>query len=143
MTRAQRRAMKRNAADAAARMAAACYYFQSGGLVRIMDRHAKAVLRRGFQALLRAGGVPHAMPITQAEAEGFPHHRGQVLPGGVTWRAVGFDADRRAAYALQSARDDMGDDDNANEAARTLALIRLAGMIASRGFPMGEPRGTA
>ena len=131
------------AADTAARMAATCYDLQSGGLLRITDRHAKAALRRGFEALLRAGGVPQAMPVTQAEAEGFPHHRGQVLPGGVTWLAVGFDADRRAAYALQSARDDMGDDDKANDAARTLALIRLADLTASRGFPMGEARGTA
>ena len=76
------------------------------------------------------------MTITEAEAEGFPHHRGQVLPGGVTWLAVGFDADRRAAYALQSARDDMGDDDKANDAVRTLALIPLGGMTATRGFPI-------
>ena len=35
---------------------------------------------------------------------------GQVLPGGVTWLALGFDSDGLAAYTLQSARDDMGDD---------------------------------
>ena len=42
------------------------------------------------------------MPIRQAEAEGFPHHRLQVLPGGVTWLALGFDADRHAAVATAS-----------------------------------------
>ena len=58
LTRARRGAMKRNAADTAARMAAACCEFPSGGLVRITDRHAKAALRREFEPLLRAGRSP-------------------------------------------------------------------------------------
>ena len=44
-------------AETAAGMAAACYDFQSGGQVRITDRHAKAAPRRGFEALLRPGGA--------------------------------------------------------------------------------------
>lgn len=143
MNRAQRRALKREAADTAARMAAASYDFQAGGVVRITEPQAKAALRRGFEALLQKGGIPQALPITQAEAEGFPCHKGEVLPGGVTWLAVGFDADLRATYALQSARDDEGDDTKANDAARALALVRLAGMTATRGFPIGETRENA
>lgn len=143
MNRTQRRALARNADEAAAKMAAVSYDFQSGGLVRITDRHAIAALQRGFAAMLKARGKPQAIPITADEAKGFPHHQGQVLPGGVTWLAVGLDADHRATYALQSARDDRGNDDRANDTARSLALLRLAGMTASRGFPMGETRGTA
>lgn len=143
MNRKQRRALRARAEDAAARMAAAAYDFQSGGLVRITNRHAQAALRRCFAALMEAGGKPQAQRITDAEAEGFPRHRGQALPGGVTWLAVGFDADMRATYALQSARDDTGDNDRADATARALALLRLAGMTTTRGFPMGETRGSA
>ena len=143
MNRAQRRAIARRADDTAAVMAAACYDFEGGGLVRITDLNAQAALRRGFAALLKAGGNPQATPLTQAEAEGFPRHKDNPLPGGVTWLAVGLDPDTRATYALQTARDDEGDDDRANEAARALALVRLASMAATRGFPVGKTRGTA
>ncbi|WP_415393155.1 hypothetical protein [Paracoccus sp. SJTW-4] len=143
MNRAQRRILSSNADKTAAKMAAATYDFQSGGLVRVTDRRAIGALQRGFAAMLRARGEPQAIAITPEEAEGFPHHRGHVLPGGVTWLAVGLDAGYRATYALQSARDDAGDSKRANETARSLALLRLASLAATGGFPIGETRGTA
>ena len=86
INRAQRRARKRDAAATAARLVARCYDFgPSGGLVPIESPHARAALCRASEALLRGGGAPVAIAVTQTEAKGFPATspaRGptQVLP---------------------------------------------------------------
>lgn len=139
--RAQRRAMKMNAKATAAKLAARCYDFHRGVIVPVTDKRAIAVLTRAFTLLLRAGGRPMAVPITEAEALGFPGHEITRLPGGVTCLAVGIDTEGRASYALQSA---AGlDRAAAHDAARDRALSRLAGICATPGFPMGEAKGRA
>ena len=96
---------------------------------------------RAFTLLLRFEGKPVAVPLSEAEAMGFPAHKRACLPGGVTWLAVGLDPEMRASYALQSAAGP--DRAAAHEAARELALSRLTGLCATPGFPMGPPRGRA
>lgn len=140
-SRAQRRLLKRKAGETAAKMAACCYDFHGGSLVPVTTPVAVAALTRAFTLLLRAGVQPMALPISEAEALGFPRHARDRLPDGVTWLAVGLDADGRGTYALQSAA--SSDRAEAHEAARCLAPSRLALTRATPGFPMGKPRGRA
>lgn len=140
--RAQRRRMKGAAAPTAALMAARCYDFQSGGdLVRITAPAAVAALTRAFALLLRFGGQPVAVPIAEAEARGFPRWSREVVPGGVTWLAVGMDTEGRASYALQTASSPFTA--FAHEAAREKALRSLAHVCATAGFPVSGSRGKA
>ncbi|WP_170317583.1 hypothetical protein [Paroceanicella profunda] len=143
-TRAQRRALRRQAEDVAARMAAVAYDFEGEQVERISDRHAKAALRRAFHALLLAGGEPLAIRLSEQEARGFPRYRSRELPGGVTWLAVGFDPAGHASYAMQSARANGGiSEEMSSEAAKVLALCRLAEIAARPGLPIGTPKGRA
>ena len=139
--RAQRRALKHKAETAAARLASQCYDFEGGGLARVTDPAAIAALARAFAHLLRNGGRPLAVPISEAEAAGFPRWTAERVPGGVTWLAVGLDTELRASYALQSALG--GNRALSHEAARAIALSRLAGLCATAGFPMGMTQGRA
>ena len=137
LNRAERRAMKHKAGEVAAKLASRCYDFQAAALVPVTDSQAIVALTRAFTLLLRAGGQPMAVPISAAEAAGFPRWAADRAPGGVTWLAVGMDAERRASYALQSAA--SPERALARETARALALSRLAGVCATPGFPMGAP----
>lgn len=77
------------------------------------------------------------MPLSEAEAEAhaFPLHEGEkrLLPGGVTWLAVGVDVSGRAAYSMQCAKDESRA--LAHEAARAMALSRLRASLDMPGFP--------
>ncbi|MEI4471505.1 hypothetical protein [Frigidibacter sp. MR17.24] len=140
-TRAQRRAMKRKADTVAGILASSCYDFHGGGTVAVTHPVAIAALRRAFALVLRSGGKPVAVPLSEAEAEAFPRYRADRVPGGVTWLAAGLDPEERATYALQSAG--STDRAEAHEVARMLALARLAFTAATPGFPITETRGTA
>lgn len=139
--RAQRRAMKGKADATAAKLASRCYDFEGGGIVPVTDARAIAALTRAFALMLRCGGKPVALPLSRAEAEGFPRYRNASLSGGVSWLAVGLDRDRRASYALQTAA--AAGAGMAHDAARALALARLSELCATSGFPMAAPMGRA
>jgi len=116
-TRAQRRALKRNAPISAARMVARCYDFgPKGGLVPIDNPNARAALCRAFEALLCGGGRPLAITLSPAEAKGFPRYI--AGPWTHTSLAAGFDPDGRACFSLRSATSLLGDDAEAESAAR-------------------------
>lgn len=133
MNRKARRAMRGKAAPAAALMAACCFDFQNGEARPIKDPPAVAALARAFELMIRAGGKPVAIPISEAAALGFPERKADNLPGGVTWLAVGTDLQGRGSYALHSAQ--SADRAHAHEAARALALAHLAEVCATVGFP--------
>lgn len=133
LTRAQRRAMKSKAPATAAVMAACCFDFLKDGMKPITHPHAVAALTRAFRRMIEAGGKPVAIPVSEAEALGFPERKADHLPGGVTWLAVGLDVQGRGTYALHSAESE--DKATAHEVARTLALARLAEVCATAGFP--------
>ncbi|MEI4473351.1 hypothetical protein [Frigidibacter sp. MR17.24] len=138
--REKRRAMRRKAESVAAKLAACCCDFQSGGLVPVTHPLAVAALTRAFTLVLRAGGEPVAIPLSEAEANAFPRYRQALEPGTVTWLAAGLDPDERGTYALQSAGStDRGD---AHDAARAMALARLAETAATADFP-GQSKGAA
>ena len=97
INRAQRRALKRDAVATATRLVARCYDIgPHGGLAPIENPHARAALCRAFEALLRGGGAPVAIAVTQTEAKGFPRY----IPGPWTHSslAAGFDPDCRACF---------------------------------------------
>lgn len=131
--RAQRRAMKRKAPANAAVMAACCFDFLKDGMKPITHPEAVAALTRAFRRLIEAGGKPVALPVTEAEALGFPERKADHLPGAVTWLAVGLDVQGRGSYALHSAL--SPDRETAHDVARTLALAQLAAVCAYPGFP--------
>ena len=141
MNRAQRRAMKGSADSLASTIAGRCYDIHGAGLQRVCDPHSIKALTRAFALLLRSGGQPLAVPISEAEARGFPRFDGSLFTGGVSWLAVGMDAENRASYTLQTAKGD--DRSAAHEVARSLALSRLGLVCATAGFPMGEGMGPA
>ena len=142
LNRAQRRAFKRQAAATAALLASRCYdYDQGGAVVAVTHPRAVAALARAFTLLLRFGGAPVAVPLSQAEAEGFPRWRANRIPDGVTWLAVGMDLEGRASYALQAASSPAPA--LAHHAAEARALADLARICATRGFPIGATRGRA
>jgi hypothetical protein len=120
MNRAHRRAIRGSAKATAAVLAGRCY---------------------DFALLLRNGGRPVAVPVSETEARGFPRWAAMTLPDGVTWLAVGMDGDGRASYSLHTASSPIRA--LAHDAARVLALSKLAAICATRGFPMGPARGAA
>lgn len=56
----------------AAKLASRFYDFQDGGIVPVTDPRAIGALPRAFTLLLRNGGQSLAVPLSEAEAEGFP-----------------------------------------------------------------------
>ncbi|WP_283179031.1 hypothetical protein [Gemmobacter sp. 24YEA27] len=133
--RHQRRAMKRNAAANAALLARCCFDYDGNAMLPVADPLAITVLERAFTRMMQAGGEPMAVPLSEAEACAFPLHEGEkrLLPGGVTWLAVGVDVSGRGTYAMQCAKD--GSRALAHEAARAMALSRLRASLDMPGFP--------
>src|SRR5690606_26378054 len=106
-------------------------------LVPVTDARAIATLTRAFALLLRSGGRPVAVPLSDAAAMAFPRHA--CIPGGVTWLAVGIDLEYRASYVLQSA---IGSDPAlTHEAARERALSRLCRDMRHGGLSHGRSNG--
>lgn len=141
LTRAQRRAMKSKAPASAAVMAACCFDFLKDGMKPITHPQAVAALTRAFRRMIEAGGKPLAIPVSEAEALGFPERKADHLPGGVTWLAVGLDVQGRGSYALHTALSE--DKATAHEVARALALARLAEVCSFPGFPKVAKGGVA
>lgn len=135
MTRTQRRALKANAVALAARLAESTFDFEGGALVPVSDPKALGALRRAMTLMLRAGGEPVAVPVSEAEASGFPCHKDRQIPGAKTWLAVGLDVDGRGTYALHSVWAEAGS--VAHDVARGLALARLEGLVKTKGFKVG------
>lgn len=133
--RQERRALKRNAAANAVKLARCCFDYNGKDMLPVTDPVAVAVLERTFTRMLEAGGQPMALPISEAEAMAFPFHRGQVriIPNGVTWIAVGMDVSGRGSYSIQCAHDENRA--LAHEAARAMALSRLRASLGEAGFP--------
>jgi hypothetical protein len=118
-------------------MALRCYDFHAGGgMVPVTDPAAIAALTRAFTLLLRFGGAPVAVPISEAEAAGFPRWSGKAEAWGVNWLAVGLDLEGRGTYALQSASSDVPA--LAHEHAREKALQSLSANCATRASPWGR-----
>lgn len=141
LNRSQRRAMKSRAPATAAVMAACCFDFLKDGMKPITHPQAVAALTRAFRRMIEVGGKPVAIPVSEAEALGFPERKPDHLPGGVTWLAVGLDVQGRGTYALHSALSE--DKPTAHEVARTLALARLAEVCSFPGFPKVAKGGVA
>lgn len=139
--RNQRRALKRNAAANAAMLARCCFDYDGAAMLPVTDLLAITTLERAFTRMLQAGGEPMAVPLTEAEARAFPLHEGEkrLLPGGVTWLAVGMDVSGRAAYSMRCAKD--ANRALAHDAAKAMALARLRASLDMAGFPAWQKVG--
>lgn len=75
------------------------------------------------------------VPLSEAEARAFPLHEGEkrLLPGGVTWLAVGLDMSGRGTYAMQCAKHDSRA--LTHEVAKAVALSRLSAALYMPSFP--------
>ncbi len=139
--RSARPLSRKAASKLAGRLASCCYDFMGATVVRISDPRAIEVLTAAFSKLLASGGSPVAIPVPTEDARHFPRYARTDLPVGRWWLAVGFDAEGRGCYALQSA---LADDASlADLAAKSLALSKLALTASKPGFPIGQPKGRA
>lgn len=133
--RQERRALKAKASIGAAKLAGCCFDYKGTAMQPVTDPVAIATLTRAFTLMLQAGGLPMAIPITDAETLAFPRFAGEnrLIAGGVTWLAVGLDVSSRATYSMQSAWDESRA--LAHEAARAMALAHLYAALSKPGFP--------
>jgi hypothetical protein len=130
LNRKQRRALKSNAAA----MARFCFDQSGKVMLPVSDPVAIHALERAFTRMLQAGGEPLAIPLSEAEANAFPVPEGEtrVLPGGVTWLAVGLDVSCRASYYIQCVKAENRA--LAHDAAKAIALSRLRASLSEPGF---------
>lgn len=143
MNREERRRLAAKAPALARLAAASTFDMGEDGLRPVIQRQAMAALQRAFERMLKAGGQPMAVPLSEAEASAFPAYCALPTPGAVHALAVGLDVDGRGTYALQSAAG--ANKAQAHEVARSLALARLAELMAIRGFraPLAAAGGAA
>lgn len=141
MNRSQRRAMARNADATAATLAACCLDYR-GSMMRRVDRPvAVAALTRAFALMLKAGGQPVSIRLTEAEAEAIARPGSPNIPGAVAWLAVGLDTIGMATYVMQDVF--CLDREKASAAARRSAMAQLVEACQVPGFPMPEVMGRA
>lgn len=100
--RQARKAMAANAKGLALKLSrTAMDYDQAGSIVRVSDERAQAVLARVFERMLRAGGKPQVMRLTEAQAQAFPRAGGSPVPGASAWLAAGVDRAGLATFVLR------------------------------------------
>ncbi len=97
-----RRRMAAEAKALAPRLAGtALDYDERGRLVPVSDARAQAVLCRAFERMLRAGGEPQLLQLTEDAASAFPRGGGAPDAKASAWLAVGLDRAGMATYALR------------------------------------------
>ncbi len=100
--RASRAAWRAKADLCAALLARSCLDIGTGGSGpgrTVSDPLAIQVLERGFAHLLRHGGKPHVLRVSEAQALAFDPW--QPTPGASWFMAVGLDRLGRASYVLR------------------------------------------
>lgn len=137
LNRNLRRRMAANAGALALQLArTALDYDRSGRVVRVTEPAAQGVLCRAFERMLRAGGEPQVVRLSENEAASFP--RGGQVPaqGASAWLAAGVDRAGLATYALRwldvSGLEPMAQRDCAEFALRAALVIECA----RSGFPV-------
>lgn len=147
MNRQLRRMMQARAEELARDLARTCFdYTADGRLVPVRDARAVKVLEAAFASMLRQGGEPAVLQITDEAARAFP--RKYDPASGVAhmikpWLAVGLDQAGQATYALRHLL--ITGMTPAEE--RDLAEIAMLGELAQElnvpGFPAGQSAGRA
>lgn len=145
--RLKRRLLKSEAARLAARLARSCVdYTSDGQVVRVSDYKAVRVLERAFATMLREGGEPAVIEITQEAAGAFPCGRGYAATAPLdakAWLAVGLDREGRGTYSLRHLKIIGADRAEAEALAQIAMLGELEHETTRPGFPMGQPMGRA
>jgi hypothetical protein len=138
MNREARRAMAAKARDAALRLAGATLdYDQSGRVVRVVDPRAQAALVRAFERMLRAGGAPQVLRLSDEAASAFPRGGQPPQEGATAWLAVGVDCAGLASYSLRWLPAFRIDPTAQRAFAEAMLLSALAVECARPGFPAG------
>jgi hypothetical protein len=76
-------------------------YDREGRVVLVADARAQAVLCRAFERMLRAGGEPQLLQLTEDAAAAFPRGGNAPDTRASAWLAVGLDRPGMATYALR------------------------------------------
>ena len=143
LTRPQLRLLRRKADQIAAEMAASCLsYSPQGYLARVADSPAVRALATAFATMLRNGGEPAVIEITQEAADAF--RRGSAPRATLDvkhWLAVGLDREGRGTYSLRHLEIVCADRAEAAAFAQIVMLGELARETGQPGYPMGAPMG--
>jgi hypothetical protein len=111
-------------------------YDRQGGIVRVTDPKAQAVLGRVFERMLKAGGAPQLTRLSEAEAAAFPRQSTPPGPRATAWLAVGIDKAGMATYALRWLDVSGLDPVNGRAAAGIALFAELAVECGRSGFPV-------
>lgn len=132
MNREQRRLLAAKAELLARPIARDMMDFDGRKLTPVTDAAAVNALTRAIILMFKSGGEPVAIPISEAEAAGFPRNKRAALTGSKSWLAVGLDVDRQVTFATYSIRGNHTA--MAHEVAREMALAQLAHASAVSGY---------
>jgi hypothetical protein len=137
MNREARRVLSAKARDVALQLSrTAMDYDPEGRVVRVVDPRARAVLARAYERMLRAGGAPQVLRVSDDTATAFPRagRRPEEVAGA--WLAVGLDSAGLATYALRWLPCAPLDPAGQRALAEAVLLSALAVECARPGFPV-------
>lgn len=137
MNRQARKALAANARALAVKLSRSMMDYDGGGrVVPVAGTRAQAVLCRAFERMLRAGGAPQLLRLSEAEAAAFP--RGGRVPAedATPWLAVGIDRAGLATYAMRWLGVSHLEPMAQREVAEAALFLELAVECQRPGFPV-------
>ena len=114
--------------------------------VLVQDARAVRALESAFARMLRGGGEPLVVEVTQEVAAAFPLQRGgdAILSRlAKAWLAVGIDREGRATYAMRRLCIAGVSPSEERDLAEVAMLGELAKELNAPGFPVGSSMGRA
>lgn len=137
MNREARRAMAARARDVALRLArTAMDYDPAGRVVRVSDGRAQAALAQAYERMLRAGGVPQVLRVSNDVASAFPRGRRRPEAAASAWLAVGVDSAGLGTYVLRWLPDGAVGPAGQRALAEAVLLAALSIECSRPGFPV-------
>jgi hypothetical protein len=135
------RAIRRSAAARARRLSdilarTAFDYDARGQLLPVSDERARAVLRQGYERMLRGLGEPVVLRIADEAASAFPRVGPAPDSGASAWLAVGLDAAGSATYVVRWLRVEADNPDAVQVVAEAMLLRALKRQCRIPGFPV-------
>ena len=139
MNRNARRKFAANAETLSVLMAASCLgYSKAGSMGRIKDAGAIKTLERAFALMLRQGGEPVVIQISNEVANAFPFQsvpRAMLAFSPQAWLAVGIDREGRGTYAMRRLVIAGATEAQERDIAEVAMLGELARELNIPGFP--------
>lgn len=138
MNRNARRRLAAHADTTAALLAASCLGYAQGQAALVQDARAVQALKAAFAKMLRQGGEPLVLQVTEAVAAAFPLQRGgdvMLAKLAKAWLAVGIDREGRATYRLRRLCITGVSAAEERDTAEVVMLAELAKELNTPGFP--------